>query len=93
MLLSLTAPSQIASDTMKKYGISVYDAQGKFIGFNGVAEQLHTKLGKLDQAQRNAALGHDLRQRADHDRDRPHEGRRGGRRQVDEVGQRAGLRD
>jgi hypothetical protein len=42
---------------MKKYGISVYDAQGKFIGFNGVAEQLHTKLGTLDDAQRDAALG------------------------------------
>ncbi len=57
MLLSLTAPSKIASDTMKQYGIEVYDAQGKFIGFNGVAEQLKTRLGSLDDAQRDAALG------------------------------------
>jgi TP901 family phage tail tape measure protein len=57
MLLSLTAPSQLASDTMRQYGINVYDASGKFVGFNGVAEQLHTKLGTLGDAQRDAALG------------------------------------
>ena len=57
VLLSLTAPSKIASDTMKQYGINVYDAQGKFIGFNGAAEQLHTRLGRLGDAERDAALG------------------------------------
>ncbi|WFR66641.1 phage tail tape measure protein [Curtobacterium flaccumfaciens] len=57
MLLSLTAPSQLAAKTMQTYGIEVYNAQGKFVGFNGVAEQLHTKLGTLDDATRDLALG------------------------------------
>lgn len=57
VLLSLTAPSKIASDTMKQYSINVYDAQGKFIGFNGAAEQLHKRLGTLGDAERDAALG------------------------------------
>ncbi|WP_242089257.1 phage tail tape measure protein [Curtobacterium sp. DN_7.5] len=57
MLLSLTAPSELAAKTMQRYGIEVYDAQGKFIGFNGVAQQLHDRLGTLDDAQRDAALG------------------------------------
>lgn len=57
MLLSLTAPSKLAAKAMQEYGINVYDAQGKFIGFNGVAEELSTKLGTLDDSQRDAALG------------------------------------
>jgi TP901 family phage tail tape measure protein len=57
MLLSLTAPSHLAAKAMQQYGIDVYDAQGKFIGFNGVAEELSTKLGTLDDSQRDAALG------------------------------------
>ncbi|PYY32351.1 phage tail tape measure protein [Curtobacterium sp. MCBD17_030] len=57
MLLSLTAPSKVAAKTMQQYGIDVYNAQGKFIGFNGVAEQLSTKLGTLTDSQRDAALG------------------------------------
>lgn len=57
VLLSLTAPSKLASDTMKQYGIEVYDAQGKFIGFDGAAEQLHKRLGTLGDAERDAALG------------------------------------
>ena len=57
VLLSLTAPSKIAADTMKQYSINVYDAQGKFIGFNGAAEQLHKRLGTLGDAERDAALG------------------------------------
>lgn len=57
VLLSLTAPSKVAADTMKQYGIEVYDAQGKFIGFNGVAEQMHSRLGTLEDAERDAALG------------------------------------
>lgn len=57
VLLSLTAPSKLASDTMKQYGINVYDAQGKFIGFDGAAEQLHKRLGTLGDAERDAALG------------------------------------
>ncbi|MDN4595904.1 phage tail tape measure protein [Leifsonia virtsii] len=57
MLSSLTSPSVIARKAMDQYGISVYDASGKFVGFNGVAEQLRTKLGGLDQQTRQTALG------------------------------------
>jgi TP901 family phage tail tape measure protein len=57
MLLSLTAPSHVAAVAMQEYGINVYDATGKFIGFNGVAEELNQKLGKRKDAERDAALG------------------------------------
>jgi TP901 family phage tail tape measure protein len=57
VLLSLTSPSKLAADTMKQYGISLYDANGAFIGINGAAQELHDKLGPLDQATRNQALG------------------------------------
>ena len=57
MLQALTAPSVEAAGVMKQYGINIYDAAGKFVGLSGVAEQLKTKLGTLDDAQRNAALG------------------------------------
>ncbi|MDY1005749.1 phage tail tape measure protein [Curtobacterium sp. CFBP9011] len=57
ILLSLTAPSKVAAKAMQQYGIEVYNAQGKFIGFNGVAEQLNKKLGTRKDAERDAALG------------------------------------
>lgn len=57
VLLSLTAPSQAASDVMQEYGINLFNAQGKFIGVNGAAQQLKDKLSPLDQATRTAALG------------------------------------
>ena len=57
MLLSLTSPSMIATKTMDELGISVYDAQGKFIGLDGVAEVMRQRLGKLDDATRNEAFG------------------------------------
>ena len=57
MLMSLTAPSAQASAVMKQYGINVYDAAGKFVGFDGVAQQLQKHLGGLDQATKNQALG------------------------------------
>lgn len=57
VLLSLTSPSTLASNVMKQYGISLYDANGAFIGINGAAQELHDKLGPLDQATRNQALG------------------------------------
>ena len=41
---------------MDEYGISVYNASGKFVGITNLAGQLHDKLGKLTQEQRNAAL-------------------------------------
>lgn len=57
MLSSLTSPSAKAADKMKELGISVYDAQGNFIGFEGVAGQLQSSMGDLDNATRDAALG------------------------------------
>jgi TP901 family phage tail tape measure protein len=57
VLSSLTSPSALAAKTMEEYGISVYDASGNFKGFSGVAEELRTKLGGLDLATRNQALG------------------------------------
>lgn len=57
MLASLTSPSEKAAEEMDKLGISVFDAQGKFIGFNGVADQLQQALGKATDAQRANSLG------------------------------------
>jgi TP901 family phage tail tape measure protein len=57
MLLSLTSPSKIASKTMEDLGINVYNASGKFIGLDGVAGILQARLGTLDDATRNEALG------------------------------------
>lgn len=56
MLLQLAAPSQKAADLMDELGIRAYDAQGKFVGIIDLAEQLHTKLSGLTQAQRDYAL-------------------------------------
>jgi TP901 family phage tail tape measure protein len=57
MLMSLTAPSKAAAATMEDLGINVYDANGKFVGMQGAAEVLKKKLGPLDEATRNQALG------------------------------------
>lgn len=57
MLLKLEAPSGVAAAEMQRLGINIYDATGKFVGITGVAQQLTDALGKLDPAQRNAALG------------------------------------
>jgi TP901 family phage tail tape measure protein len=52
VLLSLTSPSKIASDEMKKYGINLYDAKGKFIGIERCRAAAEGGLGGLDQATR-----------------------------------------
>jgi TP901 family phage tail tape measure protein len=57
MLLTLTSPSGIVAKKMEALGINVYDASGKFIGLQGAAGELQAKLGPLDNATRNAALG------------------------------------
>lgn len=57
MILSLTSPSQIAAKTMNDLGISVYDATGQFIGFEGVAGQLHDRMKGLTAAERDEAFG------------------------------------
>ena len=54
---SLTSPSAAAAKEMEKLGINVFDAQDEFIGLEGVAGQLHSRLGVLTEAERSAALG------------------------------------
>lgn len=57
MLSSLTSPSNLAKKEMEALGISMYDASDNFIGLDGVAEQLKTKMGDLSNAERDEALG------------------------------------
>jgi TP901 family phage tail tape measure protein len=57
VMTSLTAPVAKGAEEMKKYGINVFDAQGNFITMAGVAEELKTGLGGLDEQTRSAALG------------------------------------
>jgi TP901 family phage tail tape measure protein len=57
MLLALANPTGQTRDLMHQLGISFYDATGKFIGFNGVAQVLQTRLKGLTDAQRQQALG------------------------------------
>jgi TP901 family phage tail tape measure protein len=57
MLSSLTSPSKVAALEMEKLGISVFDARGNFLGLDGVAGQLKTRLGGLTQQERANSLG------------------------------------
>lgn len=57
VLLTLTSPSAIVAKRMEELGVNVYGADGKFIGLKGAAGELQAKLGPLDDATRNAALG------------------------------------
>lgn len=57
MLTALTSPSTMAAKEMKTLGVNLYDASGQFVGFDGVAEQLHSTLGGLTNAERDQALG------------------------------------
>lgn len=57
MLMSLTAPSKVAAGALEEYGIQVYDGQGKMKSMAEIAEILHVRLGGLDEATRNQALG------------------------------------
>lgn len=56
MLLRLANPTGEASAQMKDLELNFYDAQGEFIGMEGVASQLQTRLKGLTQEERNAAL-------------------------------------
>lgn len=56
MLLRLANPTGKAASKMKELGIQAYDAQGKFVGMEGLAGQLQDTLSGLTQEQRNAAL-------------------------------------
>lgn len=55
-ILQLQNPSAKAKEVMEQYGLSVYDGQGKMLGFSEIAGQLQSKLGGLTDEQRNAAL-------------------------------------
>lgn len=57
MLASLERPSHQAQKAMDALGLSFYDTKGQFIGFDGVARVLHTRLGGLTDQQRQYALG------------------------------------
>lgn len=57
MLSSLTSPSKAAAEQMETLGINVYDAAGKFVGFDGIAGQLQSTMGDLTNAERDQALG------------------------------------
>ena len=55
MLMRLAHPAADAESTMKELGISTHDASGKFAGMSNLAGQLHDKLGKLTDQQRQEA--------------------------------------
>jgi TP901 family phage tail tape measure protein len=57
MLTALTSPSKAAATEMENLGISMYDASGQFVGFEGIAGQLHDTMGNLTNAERDQALG------------------------------------
>lgn len=57
MLLAIANPSAQTRELMDDLGISFHDAAGQFVGFNGVAQVLQTRLKDLTQEQRNQALG------------------------------------
>lgn len=56
MLVSLTNPVGKTRTLMEELGLTFFDAQGRFVGMEGVAGQLQSRLGDLTQEQRNAAL-------------------------------------
>lgn len=55
MLMKLANPASDAKSTMEELGISTHDASGKFVGVANLAGQLHDKLGKLTDQQRQQA--------------------------------------
>lgn len=57
ILMSLTAPTKAAQETMDEYSISAFNAQGEFVGLTSLAGQLQTQLGGLTEAERSAAFG------------------------------------
>lgn len=56
MLQVLAAPSSTAAAEMKRLGINAYDAQGNFIGLEGLAGNLRSSLAGLTVEQKNSAL-------------------------------------
>ena len=56
MLIQLEAPSKKASELMKQYGLSLYDASGQMKTMPEFAGNLQKAMQNLDPATRNAAL-------------------------------------
>jgi TP901 family phage tail tape measure protein len=56
MLQAMANPTSITQKKMEELGLSFYDAQGKFKGLGGVANELKTRLGGLTDQQRQSAL-------------------------------------
>lgn len=56
MLLALASPTTQTKAAMRDLGISFYDAQGRFIGLDGVAQVLQSRLKGLTDQQRQATL-------------------------------------
>lgn len=56
MFQALAVQTPKAAKELDKYGISVFDATGKFVGMSSLAGQLQGKLGKLSDAERGHAL-------------------------------------
>jgi TP901 family phage tail tape measure protein len=56
MLQVLAAPSSTAAAEMERLGINAYDAQGEFIGLQGVAGNLQSSLAGLTDEQKSNAL-------------------------------------
>lgn len=56
MLQRMAAPSREAAATMADLGIAAYDAQGNFVGLEGLAGQLQAAMTNLAPAQRDAAM-------------------------------------
>ncbi|MDR6172654.1 phage tail tape measure protein [Curtobacterium sp. SORGH_AS_0776] len=57
MFLQLATPTKQASDAMKQYHISAYDANGDFVGLTSLADQLQKGFKGVDSASRDSALG------------------------------------
>lgn len=56
MLQRLTPTSEEAAGLMEELGFSAYDAQGNFIGLEGLAGELQSSLGGMTVEQRNLAM-------------------------------------
>ena len=56
VLLALTNQTEKQRKATEEYGITLYDAQGNFVGMSSLAGQLKEKLGGLTQEQRNSAM-------------------------------------
>lgn len=57
IISSLTSPSASAAAEMDRLKISVFDANDEFIGMEGVAGQMQSRLGTLTEKERAASLG------------------------------------